>query len=214
MIGLLAGQKMPPGHGAGPQSRRAYRSIGWALMLLVGFAIFFIVIGAIGAAHPGKSTAAVFYGVFGGLALFTLVLAVVIYVIRKPKNARYFRVSANPTDLRRGDKVNVQLEITDVDKLQGRVQVGLVCTELYDERKVNYTQNGQTTRRVVTRATAYEKWNTAAGNRSESFTFEIPADGPFSHEGAVLTLEWRVTARTPIKHGRDPSSDQPIWVAP
>jgi hypothetical protein len=156
----------------------------------------------------------VFYGVFGGLAVFTLLLAALIYVVRKPKHARYFRVSANPTDLRRGDKVNVQLGITDVDKLQGRVKVGLVCTELYDERKVNYTQNGQTTRRVVSKATAYEKWNTAAGNRSESFTFEIPADGPFSHEGAVLTLEWHVTARLPIEHGRDPTSDQPIWVAP
>jgi hypothetical protein len=183
-------------------------------MILVGFTIFFAVIGIIGAAHPGKSSAAVFYGVFGGLALFTLALAVVIYVIRKPKSARYFRVSANPTDLRRGDKVNVQLEITDVDKLQGRLEVGLVCTELYDERQVSYNQNGETTHRAVAKATAYEKWNKAAGNRSESFTFEIPADGPFSHEGAVVTLEWRVTAREPIKHGRDPTSDQPIWVAP
>jgi hypothetical protein len=215
VIGLLAGQKMPPGHVAGPQSRRAYRSTGWALMLLVGFAIFFIVIGVVGGAHPGKSSAGVFYGIFGGFAVLVLALAVLVYMLKKPKRARHFSVTANPTDLRRGDKVNVELQVTDPDKIEGRLKVGVICTELYDERQVSYNKNGQTTHRVVASTVAYEKWNTAAADsRSQSFTFEIPADGPFSHEGAVVTLEWHVTAKEPIEHGRDPISDQPIWVAP
>jgi hypothetical protein len=215
VIGLLAGQRMPPGHAAGPQSRRAYRSVGWALMLLIGFGIAFVVVAIVGAAHPGKSSAGVFYAVFGGLAAFTLALAAVVYIARKPKSTRAFQVGANPTELRRGDKVNVELQVTDPDKIEGELEVGLVCTELYDERKVVYNQNGESTRRVVSRAAAYEKWDKAPiGNRSQSFTFEIPSDGPFSHEGAVITLEWRVSARVPIKHGRDPTSDQPIWVAP
>jgi hypothetical protein len=169
----------------------------------------------IGAAHPGKATPAVFYGVFGGMALVTLAFAVAIYMFKKPKSARHFQVSANPIELRRGDKVNVELQVTDPDKIEGELKVGLVCTELYDERHVSYNQNGETTHRAVARVAAYEKWHTAAhGSRSQSFTFEIPPDGPFSHEGAVVTLEWQVTAKEAIKHGRDPTADQPIWVAP
>ncbi len=206
---------LPPGHEPGPQSRRRKRSRGWGLWLCVAFALFFAGLGIYGGAHPGKSSPGVFYGVFGGMALFMLLLAWFITSRGRPKRAVGFAVSVSPVELRRGQTVRAQLQIDDPEKLDGELQVGLVCTEYYDVKREVATQDGTSTQRVTQSVIAHEHWTNAdPAQQLQSFDFAIPETAPFSHEGTVLSFCWRVSAKVPRRGRRDPSSDQPIWVRP
>jgi hypothetical protein len=206
---------LPPGHEPGPQSRRRKSSRRWGLWLCVAFAAFFAGLGIYGGANPGKSSPGVFYGVFGGMALFMLLLAWFIAGRTRPKRAVGFEVSASPVELRRGDTVGAQLRIDDPQKVDGDLRVGLICTEYYDVKREVVTQDGTSTQRVTHSVTAHEEWTSAAaGELLQSFKFRIPETSPFSHEGTVLSFCWRVSAKVPRGGRRDPSSDQPIWVRP
>ncbi len=206
---------LPPGHEPGPQSRRRKGSRRWGLWLCVAFAAFFAGLGIYGGANPGKASPGVFYGVFGGMALFMLLLVWFIASRGQPKRAVGFAVSAAPVELRRGDTVRAELQIDDPEKIDGELQVGLICTEYYDAKREVATQDGTSTQRVTESVTAHQEWTKAASDqRLQSFSFKIPETSPFSHEGAVVSFCWRVSAKVPRRGRRDPSSDQPIWVRP
>ncbi len=182
---------------------------------MVALALFFAGLGIYGGAHPGKSSPAVFYGVFGGMALLTLLLAWFILSRGRPKRAVGFEVSASPVELRRGDTVTADLRINDAGKLDGELEVGLVCTEYYDVKREVATQDGTSTQRVTQSVTAHERWTKAASDQQlQSFSFEIPETAPFSYEGSVLSFCWRVSAKVPRRGRRHPEADQPIWVRP
>jgi hypothetical protein len=216
MTGRLARAHLPPGRQPGPQSRRRVRMLAYGVTLMLGFAIFFAVLGVVGAQHPGKASAAVFYGVFGGLALFALLMAYVLFIVRTPNHVRYFTVTAGPGELRRAERFKAQLQINDPGRIGGELEVGLVCTQFYDTKRIARDNEGFTyKRRVVESGVVHEKWQKAPRDgRTQTFSFEIPPDAPFSYEGAVVSFAWRVSARVPRSRRRDPCSDQPIWVHP
>ncbi len=153
---------LPPGHEPGPQSRRRKSSRRWGLWLCVAFAVFFAGAGIYGGANPGKSSPAVYYGVFGGMALFMLLLAWFVAGRGSPKRAAGFALSAAPVELRRGDTVRAELQIEDPGKIDGELQVGLICTEYYDVKREVVTQDGTSTQRSTSSVTAHEEWKKAA----------------------------------------------------
>jgi hypothetical protein len=110
------------------------------------------------------------------------------------------QVDAAEGPVRRGGEVEALVTISDPAKA-GSVEVGLVCTEYFDEdveqtyRDSDGVQQMQSSRETL-EATAHEQWRpleSAAGVQSVRFT--IPEKAPFSYEGDCLSFRWEVVAR-------------------
>lgn len=140
------------------------------------------------------------------------------YVLRghRRRLAQHFEIAAGPLEVRRGGQVTAELAIRGAQRVGERLEVGLVCSEIYDFEQVTTGQYGNRMRSRASReAPAHEQWVVASRTEPvQSFRFTVPADGAFSHEGACISYAWRVTAREPADLRRDESSDQPIWVLP
>src|SRR5262249_21015287 len=93
-------------------------------------------------------------------------------------------LARDPTELARGDQVRANVTVQgDVTGLQ----VGLVCTAYVDTKRETVNSNGSTsTSRVIVTNDVIADWHDlAAGSPMHSVEFVIPADGPFSYEGAT-----------------------------
>jgi hypothetical protein len=94
---------------------------------------------------------------------------------------------------RRGGEVEALVTISSTKGL-GDVDVGLVCTESYDEEETD--SEGKGTYRRTSHAVAHESWvpvESLAGVQSARLT--IPAEAPFSYAGSCLSFKWEVAAR-------------------
>lgn len=217
---------LPPGHAAGPQTRRRAagavvgRSIGTVLglgclgVIYVPIAIVALA-GIVGIVRNG------FGGVTSLLALVCLLLAIGIPVAawivhRRSRRARpAFDLAARPIEAQRGEAVEAAVRINDAAQATGDLEIGIVCTAYYDR----WTQSGRpddgAPRRVTAEGIVYEDWREVpASLGAQQVVFAIPADAPFSHEGECLSFAWRVTARRHESLARDPRRDVAIWVAP
>jgi len=131
------------------------------------------------------------------------------------RRARGVELEVERGEVRRGDQLPVTLRINSAEIGQRQLQVGLVCTRYGDVKKVGYNQYGSYEHRVTEPTNVVEDWrDVAAGGATQSFTFTIPADGPFSYEGDTVSYAYRVSAREPTRLRADPHRDVPIWVAP
>ena len=128
------------------------------------------------------------------------------------REAEHFQVAAQPRELRRGDEVQATLRIDRLDEVGERIEVGLVCTEFWDDRVRDSEGN---TRRETQEHEWHREWVEAQRTAPiQTFTFTIPEGGPPSYEGATVSVAWRVSAREPETLRRDPRSDCAVWVLP
>lgn len=108
---------------------------------------------------------------------------------------RGLEVAAGEHEARRGGEIEALVTISSARTL-GDVEVGVVCTEYYDEEQTDSTGDSTSTSRVTCDEIAHETWHpveAVAGVQSVHFT--IPRDAPFSYDGDCLSFKWEVVAR-------------------
>ena len=213
------GGHRPPGHPPGAQSRRSGRGLRLGLALLVSFALGFVggaVVLLVNASHArSPSGSRVGAAVFVGCA--SLLLLVGIYVWRRghPRQARHLRLQVDSLELKRGDTVNATLVVLDRERLGESLELGLVCTEFYDQRTQVASQYGTQTRRVTRSVEAFASWSHLdRGQARQTLSFKVPADASFSYEGSVVSWAWRISALDRHSHRPDAHRDVAIWVSP
>lgn len=107
--------------------------------------------------------------------------------------------------VRRGQAFGAQLAFNPAEV--ARVEVGLVCTETFQER------TGGNVTPQAREATVWEGWLAVDPARPrQSIDLAAPPDGPYSYEGQTLSLAWRVVVRAPAERGPCPAASAPIWV--
>jgi hypothetical protein len=124
-------------------------------------------------------------------------------------------IGASRGEVRRGEEFEVLVTVPSNAKLVG-IDVGLVCTELYDEESSHTDSDGHThTSRQTSRAIAYEAWlpvEVATG--VQSVRLAIPGPAPFSYEGECLSFEWEIVARGRRRRGIDLEAGRKLAVLP
>jgi hypothetical protein len=101
-------------------------------------------------------------------------------------------ISASDDEVRRGADVEALVTISKPTEL-GDLQVGVVCTEYYDENATDY--EGKTSR-CTSEACAHEAWLPVDSLTGvQSVRLPIPLAAPFSYEGSCLSFRWEVVAR-------------------
>jgi hypothetical protein len=117
---------------------------------------------------------------------------------------------------RRGEEIEALVTITGRPGKLGDVEVGLLCTEYYDEERTSTDSEGHTdTYSVTCDAIAYEAWlpvETAVG--VQSVRFPIPPTAPFSYEGDCLSFKWEIVARGHRPHRLDAQASHDLSVLP
>jgi hypothetical protein len=94
------------------------------------------------------------------------------------------------------------------------IEVTLACRVHWDKCvRTSESNGGSSTRRVVVDEVAWEEATQASP--SGEARLRLPADQPHSHEGAVISFAWLVSARTLVddKLGK-PSAPTAVWVDP
>lgn len=215
----MSDSHLPDGREPGPQSRRlengGSRVSGVVLptMTILFIACF---IGIPLAVVSVTDAQAVIYATLGVLAVaFVAGMWLVARRFRSPAAAGLFEVLAEPIEVWRGESVEADLAILDVDELGDGIEVGVVCVERYDRPVTSRTEEGPTTERATEEAIAYERWLPAwRTEEPQTFRFPIPLDAPYSHEGDCLSFAWRVSARERGAGAGGETSEDPIWVLP
>jgi hypothetical protein len=212
---------LPPGHPPGKQSKRVARGRPWGPALLFLFGL-----GALGAGialwagrNSAKSKSGSEVGAIVFLAVALLLILGALWLWRRlfgPHVARYLGVSVEPGLYQRGDPVRATLTVSDPSRIEGKLQVGLVCTAFHDVEVQTTNANGTTSTQRQTRQTEVVKdWRDADPTKPQQmFDFTLPADSPFSYEGETVSWAWRISAREQREHRSDPHNDVPIWVLP
>ena len=133
----------------------------------------------------------------------------------------HLSLSVSDEEPRRGDELVARLQISDPAEAGERIEVGLICRELYDYQQRSSSgssgvgSSAGRTRRVTAESTCFEHWQPLArSSLGQEARFRIPPDQPFSFEGGCLSFSWRVTVREPVETGIDRTLDRPIWVLP
>jgi hypothetical protein len=120
-------------------------------------------------------------------------------------------VSAAEKRVRRGGEVEALVTVTSTGELEG-VEVGLVCTESYDESN---TDSEGRSYRSTNHATEFETWTPVESLvGSQSVRLAIPAEAPFSYRGNCLSFEWEVAARGRLPRGVDAEARSELSVLP
>ena len=115
-------------------------------------------------------------------------------------------VAADKEVIARGDELDATVTVASRKDL-GALEIGLVCTETYEV----YDDNEP----GVSWGTAYESWTPLAhGMRSQTVRLRVPADGPYSYTGTVLSFRWEVVVRGLRKRRVDARATFDIEVRP
>lgn len=102
--------------------------------------------------------------------------------------ARGLDFTVEPTSLRRGDSINVNLQ----GEAKGdAMEAGLVCSETYATFMPQSRAAGSD--RMMIEAAAHEEWLPVGPDGRVVLT--VPVDGPYSYDGKHLKLTWRVAVR-------------------
>ena len=122
-------------------------------------------------------------------------------------------VAAATHEVRRGEELEATVTIADPEGL-GDIEVGIVCTELYDEEVWTGGEHAGNSR-TTSSATAHETWvpvEAIAG--TQSVRLAIPREAPFSYDGSCLSFEWELVARGRRERKLDAQATDAIRVLP
>jgi hypothetical protein len=157
--------------------------------------------------NANARTAVTIFGI-----VFAVVFAAAAYGLFRsvfPPKARHVKVEVERTDLKRGEDVVVRVEVGS--RASEKLELGLVCTEYYDERR---SDGRGGTNRVTVQAAAFEDWRPQTPGPPQAVRFSIPADGPYSFRGNCVSYVWRVSAREPKRLRFDPATNVHLVVHP
>jgi hypothetical protein len=205
---------LPAARSPGPQSRRRKSNSRFGIWACGIISVGALAAGAVflsGAVEGEDPTAGgiacLIVGVFfAGLSLLISRLG------NRAHRVAHFEVSTADGEYRRGEEVRARLRITDPAKAAEKVELGLVCMEIYDH-EVSTGKGG--TQRQTSEAVGWQAWRPVdPSSPIQEMTFTIPESAPFSYEGDAVSYAWRVSAREDRRARRDPHTDLPIWVAP
>jgi hypothetical protein len=142
-------------------------------------------------------------------ALFIGFAGAALVRARQRKAGEAIGLSAGPAQVRRGERVDVRLQLPDADGED--LELTLMCTVRYDVRRPS-DDGGHN--RTTSHATAFTTSKVASGRQLvQSVAFEVPREAPFSHEGSCLSFAWQLRARQP-RRGVDRVREEPLWVLP
>jgi hypothetical protein len=129
----------------------------------------------------------------------------------RQRRTRGLQVDAGEGEVRRGADVEALVTISNPKGL-GDLEVGLVCTEYYDEQSTD--SDGDTSRATVEEI-AHENWLPVEEVTGvQSVRLPIPASAPFSYEGACLSFKWELVARGHRSRGLDAQARRDLSVLP
>lgn len=129
----------------------------------------------------------------------------------RQRRTRGLQVDAGVHGARRGEEVEALVTISSPKGL-GDLEVGLVCTEYYDEET---TDSDGDTSRSTAEAIAYEDWLPVEEVTGvQSVRLAIPAEAPFSYEGTCLSFKWELVARGHRSRGLDAQARSDLSVLP
>jgi hypothetical protein len=216
---------VPPGREPGAQSIRnegGFRLWEWITGVvgtgMVAGGIFLAVGGR------GPSFNPVEEGIGGSVfAFFGLVCVVQAYrwhrehqPLRLTKRLPGVALAVDRNTARRGDRLSLTLTLSSrASRRADHLEVGLVCTELYDYQVQAQTRMGPINVRQTGQARAHEHWqpiDSMQGRRT--FSFDVPVDAPYSYEGDCVSFAWRASVREVRQLRYDPRLDVPVWVLP
>jgi hypothetical protein len=212
---------LPRGREPGPQSLKGYgiaRSgfiIKALAVLIIAGGLFLYFYGMACKTGNDECLMEIKLGFGGALLLigvFLYWLGAYLDRRKRRRNAGHLQLTLPRDTFLLGETIQPRFEITNLGRLEGDVEVGLVCTLFYDYEYEAYTEHGRTTSRQTKTTTALENWIPAqrvVGPQDLRFT--IPWDGPYSHEGKAVSYAWKMSARE-RKPGFDRYTDLPIWV--
>ena len=158
-------------------------------------------------------------GVFGigapwfvGVAVvLAIVLGAVFIRVMRSRDVEHLRVSLDRTELRRGERVHVRVDVLDAERAGERLEVGLVCGVRYVVREARSSSDHGPSR-TTRRDTAYDGWVEASPGLA--LPLEVPRSQPYSHDGKVLGFSWKVVVRDVRPRGVDKVVETPIRVLP
>lgn len=155
----------------------------------------------------------------GGIvvAVIAVLFAGLTYLIwrrGRPRQCGHLRLLVEPIEVRRGDTVRATLTITDVSRVGEHLELGLVCTEYWDDKVETYNQYGSQTSRVTKTADAAKAFRPAQRIEQQTMEFQVPPESPFSYEGSAVSWAWHVSVVDRREHRVDPRRDVSIWVSP
>jgi hypothetical protein len=129
----------------------------------------------------------------------------------RQRRTRGLQVAGGEHGARRGEEVEALVTISSSRGL-GSIEVGLRCTEYYDEESTD--SEGDTSRATV-EDIAHEDWQPIENVTGvQSVRLAIPADAPFSYEGACLSFKWQLVARGHKSRGLDAQAKHELSVLP
>jgi hypothetical protein len=129
----------------------------------------------------------------------------------RQRRTRGLQVDAGVHGVRRGEEVEALVTIASPKGL-GDLEVGLVCTEYYDEET---TDSDGDTSRSTAEEIAYEDWMPVEELTGvQSVRLAIPVDAPFSYEGTCLSFRWELVARGHKSRGLDAQARSDLSVLP
>ena len=172
----------------------------------------------------GVALGAVAYFVFDAGLLIAVAFPVVAGLVSLPaqplafirrRMTRGLEIGTSMSEVRRGGEFEVLVTVPSDTRLVG-IDVGLVCTELYDREHSHTDSDGHTqTSRETARAVAHEAWlpvEVVPG--VQSVRLAIPGGAPFSYKGACLSFEWEIVARGRRRRGIDLEAGHELSVLP
>jgi hypothetical protein len=194
---------LPPGGGA--------KLFAAALVFIAGVVVpIYAFASRSSAVDDNARTAVTIFGIAFLLIFLSLTYGLVRTVF--PPKASHLKVEVDRRELRRGEDVVVRLEVTRDPKPDDKLELGLVCTEFYDEKKSD-GRGGST--RGTSEAKAFEDWRPqTSAQPMHEVRFAIPADGPYSYRGDCVSFVWRVSAREPKRLRFDRATNLQIVVRP
>lgn len=126
----------------------------------------------------------------------------------RKKLTKGLEIRVDQPEARRGDEIAALVVVSDPPP--DDLEVGLVCTEHYDED----SHDAESTSRITSTAIAHEAWQPLPGAGEHSVRLAIPPGAPFSYEGSCLSFRWEVVARGRRDRGLDALTSSEISVRP
>jgi hypothetical protein len=161
------------------------------------------------AVDHGAKVAVTIVGIVLPLIFFAIGYGILRTVF--PPKVRGVTLTPSSSELRRGSNLDLRVEVANPDKMTGRLELGLVCTEFYDVETTDARGNSSRSTRQVD---AHTDWRPFTGGATQSERFLIPADAPFSYRGDCVSYVWRASARLPKRLRFDRSENVTLLVRP
>jgi hypothetical protein len=126
------------------------------------------------------------------------------------RSAGHIRIGVAPGEIRRGQPVELIVTVYPGGP-RGPLEVGLLCTEFWDEEE----SSGGRTSRVTKNEVAHEEWVRAEpGVGEQRVRLTPPREAPFSYDGEYVSFVWEAVAREHRPRRLDPNARAAIRVRP